>query len=118
LSVSVLITSVPEACEAAGGEIFDSVHVDDQKQRKETVRLAIASETQRDVSRAVAPRYSSMVYRRLPIAAARFRTWHKACGICGEQSGAGQVFSQYFGFPGLSFVSLIAVQTSPYIIQD
>jgi hypothetical protein len=35
------------------------------------------------------------VSRWLPTAAARVRS----CGICGRQSGIGQVFSEYFGFP-------------------
>jgi hypothetical protein len=36
---------------------------------------------------------------RLPTAAARVRAQVRSCGICGRQSGTGQVFSKYFGFP-------------------
>jgi hypothetical protein len=37
------------------------------------------------------------VSHRLPTAAARVRAQLRACGICGGQSGTGQVFSEYFG---------------------
>jgi hypothetical protein len=33
------------------------------------------------------------------MAAARVRAQVMSCGICGGQSGIGQVFSEYFGFP-------------------
>jgi hypothetical protein len=39
------------------------------------------------------------VSRRLPTAAARVLSQVRSCGICGRQSGTGQVFSEYFGFP-------------------
>jgi hypothetical protein len=38
------------------------------------------------------------VSRMLPTAAAQVRVRVWSSGICGGQSGAGQVFSEYFGF--------------------
>jgi hypothetical protein len=44
----------------------------------------------------------------IAVARVRARLW--SCGICGGQSGDGQDFSQYFGFPyQLSFQRLIAL---------
>jgi hypothetical protein len=39
------------------------------------------------------------VSRWLPTVAARVRAQVRSCGICGEQSGSGAGFSEYFGFP-------------------
>jgi hypothetical protein len=39
------------------------------------------------------------VSRRLPTAAGRVRSQVRSCGICGGQSGTGEVFSKCFGFP-------------------
>jgi hypothetical protein len=54
-----------------------------------TLRVSLLSD------RAVA----QAVSRRLPTAAARLRAQVRSCGICGGQSGTGQVFTEYFGFP-------------------
>jgi hypothetical protein len=42
---------------------------------------------------------AQVVSRRLPTAAARVRAQVRSCGICGAQSGTGQVFSDYVDFP-------------------
>jgi hypothetical protein len=39
------------------------------------------------------------VSRRLPTMAVRVRARVISCGICGGQSGMGQVFSEHFSFP-------------------
>jgi hypothetical protein len=58
------------------------------------------------------------VSRWLPTAAARVpaRVWSSA--ICGAQSGAGQVFSEYFGFPSQSsFHQILHTHNHPGQVQ-
>jgi hypothetical protein len=50
---------------------------------------------------------------RWPLTAeARVRARVNPCGICGGQSGTGQVFSKYFGFPLQIYHSTIAPYSS------
>jgi hypothetical protein len=56
------------------------------------------------------------VSRWLPTAAARVR-FLAACGVCGGQSGTGQVFSEYFGFPCHSFHQFLHHHNHPGLAQ-
>jgi hypothetical protein len=52
----------------------------------------------------------------LPTAAARVHV-QAACGACGGQSGIGQVFSKYFGFPCQSFHQFLHHHNHPGLAQ-
>jgi hypothetical protein len=56
-------------------------------------------DTKRKRNASVGLSIAQAVSRWLPTAAARVRSRVWSSGICGGQSGAGKVFSEYFGFP-------------------
>jgi hypothetical protein len=53
------------------------------------------------------------VSRRPLTAEARVRARVNPCGICGGQSGTGQVLSEYFGFPCKFILPLLHIHLSP-----
>jgi hypothetical protein len=57
------------------------------------------------------------VSRRLPTAAARFRSQVKLCGICGGRRGTGVRFLRVLRFPLPIFILPTAPHSSPSIIR-
>jgi hypothetical protein len=57
------------------------------------------------------------VSRWLPTAAARVQSRVWLSGICGGQSGPGQVFAEYFCFPCHSFPQILHPHTHPGQVQ-